>query len=264
MNPRTSEQLAHKESITDNLSVLEDASMLLGDSAHRATIAEDDYGSKWVVKSHNVSYGKAMNEVRMLEVFSREGIPTLPIQNMPIQVEKHNDNSEEATLIMPYVEDLQPLTRLDWREYTATPRYENLLKPEIVASISLAGKMHRRGYVHGDFQLKNIGYLRSGKIITYDLENAHKLEGDQSVRIQDRAADIVSLLKSLRLNGLFEKSSMGVIKDEVDELLITYVEKAKDDEAFEVADIAEQKFMNWVSDPNQINRALSRFVITAA
>jgi hypothetical protein len=55
-----------------------DRSLLLGDSAHHAMIVTDDDDDSWIMKSKNVSYKKAKNEIEMLDKFQREGVPTLP------------------------------------------------------------------------------------------------------------------------------------------------------------------------------------------
>jgi tRNA A-37 threonylcarbamoyl transferase component Bud32 len=239
-----------------------DGSLLLGDSAHHAMLVSDDNDNKWVLKSNEVSYAKASNEIEMLERFQREGVPTLPFNGKKPFLVKLDDKDAAAELYLPYVEGLQPLTRLEWGVEVGTDDYSKRLK-DLELCINLAAKMHRRGFVHGDFQIKNIGQLRSGKHITFDLENAAEI--NPKTQISDRAGDLVSLLKSVRLNGLFSNTNPKVVDDEVSNILFKYVEKFElDDYSIEVAELAQSRFINWSNDPESIKRALSRFIITRA
>jgi len=245
-----------------------DGSLLLGDSAHHAMLVNDDNDNRWVLKSNEVSYAKASNEIEMLERFQREGVPTLPFNGKQPFLIKLDDKADAAAeLYLPYVEGLRPLTRLEWGVEVGTDDYSKRLK-DLELCINLAAIMHRRGFVHGDFQIKNIGQLRSGKHITFDLENAAEI--NPKTQISDRAGDLVSLLKSVRLNGLFSNTNPKVVEDEVLNILFKYVEKFElddhelDDHSIEVAELAQSRFINWINDPESIKRALSRFIITRA
>jgi tRNA A-37 threonylcarbamoyl transferase component Bud32 len=241
-----------------------DGSLLLGDSAHHAMLVSDDNDNKWVLKSNEVSYAKASNEIEMLKRFQREGVPTLPFneKKQPFIMKLDDKADAAAELFLPYVEGLQPLTRLEWEVEVGTDDYSKRLK-DLELCINLAAKMHRRGFVHGDFQIKNIGQLRSGKHITFDLENAAEI--NPKTQISDRAGDLVSLLKSTRLNGLFSSTKPHVVEDEVANVLFKYTEKFDlDDSSIQVVEVAQTRFMEWSNDPEAIKRALSRFMITRA
>jgi tRNA A-37 threonylcarbamoyl transferase component Bud32 len=163
---------------------------------------------------------------------------------------------------LPFIEGLQPLTRLEWSVEVGTEEYQARLK-NMESYIGLAAKMHRRGFRHGDFQIKNLGQLRTGKLITFDLENASEISKNNEVL--ERSRDLVSLLKSTRLNGLYANTNTEVIEIEVSNLLFKYAEKFDlDDTAIEVVEAAQKSFMDWINDPDSVNRALSRFIITRA
>jgi tRNA A-37 threonylcarbamoyl transferase component Bud32 len=243
--------------------VLEDDSLLLGDSAHHALIVLDSDDKKWVMKANNVSLKKAENEIEMLEKFQKEGIPTLPLNGVSPFIVRTSDTFEPtAELYIPYVEGIQPLTRLEWGEHFGSESYISRAS-NMKECVSLAAKMHKRGYKHGDFEIKNIAQLRSGKYITFDLENASELS--QENEVEERAKDLVSLLKSTRINGLFANTNLNVVEEEVSNILYTYCEKFNlDDTSIEVVELAQEKFMSWIKDPEAVSRALSRFMISRA
>ncbi len=241
-----------------------DASLLLGDSAHHAQIVVDENDKKWVMKSQDVSYGKALNELNMLDRFQREGVPTLPLNGARPFIVKAEDEKDSATLFLPFISGLQPLTRLDWAAHVGTDSYERR-REDLSLCIRLAAKMHLRGFTHGDFQVKNIGLLRSGKIVAFDLENSHEFpQGSlqDSRVIQEKSDDLVSLFKSVRLNGLFTDTNPDIRRAEISDILFGYCEKMNlSEDSIEVVERAEKQIFEWIEDPDRITRALSRFVI---
>ncbi len=234
------------------------ATVLLGDSSHHATVVIDESERRWIRKGHDVSDDKARNEVKMLAQFAHEGVPTLTFpRGQEPRIERSDDGAE---VYLPFVEGLQPLTRVNWEAYAGDESYAeatSLAK----RGVELAAKMHKRGFVHGDFQIKNTGQLPSGKIITFDLENAAALtDVSEKEQVQAKAEDLESYCKSLLLNGFLQRTSPAVVAEEVDNLLMAYVDKGPDPEAsFEVASKASERVKAWSSDPYRVATARARF-----
>ena len=206
-----------------NMDIITGATTLLGDSAHSARVVEDGEGNRWILKAKDVSYEKAVNEASMLRQFAIDGIPTLPFKHRESRVVRIGQNS--AALLLPFIEGLQPLTRLNWKTYVGTPEY-CIGQQALLDCLSLAVKMHKRGYVHGDFQVKNIGTLPSGKMLAFDLENANSTrhmthEAATSAKVED----VVSLFKSAILNGFLDDTTDTIASHEIDNLLQFYVDK---------------------------------------
>lgn len=237
-----------------------DLEVLLGDSAHHVRVQEDEFNALWIVKP--TTRAKAFHERDMYEKLSRDGVPVPKFAGRQSPYVETNDNGDCA-LILPFVAGLQPMTRQNWQAFPYTQEFEER-KDLVKRLFGLAAKLHLRGYVHGDFQIKNIGSIPGGRLVLYDLENTENIENtDDSQREQMQADDLVSICKSLMINRFLEHGDVDLKKKTFEDLVQHYVEKRKPvnfDPAFRTAGIALDKLDQTLSDPDWLAKARARFL----
>lgn len=237
-----------------------DLDVLLGDSAHGAYVQEDDGNALWLVKP--LDQDKARHERDMYKRMANDGVPLpkFPFSQDPV-VEK--DDNGNFKLILPFVKGLQPLTRQNWQGYPGMPEFDE--HQEVVTKLfGLAAKLHLRGYVHGDFQIKNVGSDSTGKLVLYDLERAEetrRMKDDERERAE--ADDLISICKSLLINRFLERMEPNVQLENFENYFQHYIAKRKAanfETAFRTVNIAVDKLDRTLHDPEWLIRARERFL----
>lgn len=237
----------------------EDLNVLLGSSAHNAQVFEDDLGALWLIKPNTRE--KAYHERDMYTKLSKDvSTPPFPTNQRP-----YVEHDEDGTyrLVLPYVKGLQPLTRQNWQGYPGMPEFDE--RNKVLESLfGLAAKLHLRGYVHGDFQIKNVGSVPTGKLVLYDLERTQETSRmDPEEREKAEADDLISICKSLLINRFLERMDPDIQLQQFENYFQHYITKRKNinfESAFRAAGIAIDKLDQTLHDPDWLPRARERFL----
>lgn len=149
------------------------------------------------VKPQERKPGKALNELKMLQLLEEKGFNTF----VPVGV-IHDQAKDSAYLITEYMGDENSIATLDnigWYHYPHTPKFEQIVEPNLQFIADSMGELHGKKFFHGDAQVKNWAYDERGAGVVVDVEGMEKLIGKPEPDVMAKLAseDIATLFKSL-------------------------------------------------------------------
>jgi hypothetical protein len=239
----------------------------IGDSANGVVIAADKANPdlRYSVKIGGLA--KVQSELDNYRILSRiiGDKHTLPGGSLKI-AEDHRTGEQYGALVVPYIPDLQPFSR----QNLYVPKYGHTRERRMGEFATLSGKAMSEGFMHGDFQAKNVGNRANGVPMVFDLEASSIVDPSNEKRFVELAnADLLSMYKSLAIKSLFGLNPEPLISELESSVLSPWLDAIEDlgsvsvDMAIIIADKSLARFREWLENGG-LERAKSRFVAREA
>jgi hypothetical protein len=162
---------------SNNLELVETASMGSGDSAHDVFFAHGNSrkGEKDIAVAIKTftKQTAAERELSNLQEVEARGFQTVqPIGKGLFELQ----DGLGTALMTEFVQGLVPMNRLPWHGRSGKYNLRRSSKEQLSGTLRQVGRfvgsLHRGGIVHHDLQLKNIGQVFPNDFVVYDVESA--------------------------------------------------------------------------------------------